>query len=398
VTGLVCAAGLSTKSRLQDAVGECSELIEAGLDGAQRSLVFAFASGEYGESLDTLPGALEELVGGGVLLGCSGEMIAGGDREIESGPALSVLAAGMPDSRIEPFRVSFEPTADGLLTTGCPEHLAEAEDVDTVFLLADPFSSQPQSIFDRIAEQTAGGGDGQANGVGILGGMASGGGGPGENHLFLGGEVYRDGAVGVVVRGPGRVESVVSQGCRPIGPTLVVTASESNVVQALGGREALVVLQEMIEGLEESERQLIGQGLHMGLAMSEYGESFERGDFLVSNVIGVDRESGSVVVGHQVRVGQTIRFHVRDAATADEDLVELLQSHGRAGREPRGALLFSCNGRGTRLFGAADHDASTIRRELGEIPLAGFFAQGEIGPVGGTNFVHGFTASVACLG
>ena len=398
MAGLVCAAGLSTRPRLQDAVLECCESIAAELAGAAPSLLFAFASGDHREALDELPAALEELVGGGVLLGCSGEMIAGGDREIESGPALSVLAAAMPDSRIEPFRVTFEPTADGLLTTGCPEDLAEPRDVDTVFLLADPFSSNPQSVFDRIAEQTAGGDGGLASGAAVLGGMASGGRGPGENHLFLGREVYRDGAVGVVVRGPGRVGSVVSQGCRPIGPTLVVTASKSNVVQALGGREALVALEEIIEVLEESERQLIGQGLHMGLAMSEYGESFERGDFLVSNVIGVDRDSGSLVVGHQVRVGQTIRFHVRDAETADEDLVELLRSHGNAGREPLGVLLFSCNGRGTRLFGTANHDASTIRRELGEIPLAGFFAQGEIGPVGGTNFVHGFTASVACLG
>tara|TARA_B110000014_G_C19852505_1_gene441723 strand:+ start:92 stop:628 length:537 start_codon:yes stop_codon:yes gene_type:complete len=178
----------------------------------------------------------------------------------------------------------------------------------------------------------------------------------------------------------------------------VVTAAEANVVQALGGRVAMEVLQEMIESLGDSDRQLIGQGLHLGLAMNEYCDTFERGDFLVSNVIGVDREVGAVVIGHPLRIGQTVRFHVRDAVTADEDLVELLVSHRQAGSTTRGALLFSCNGRGTRMFGDPDHDASTIRRELGEIPLAGFFAQGEIGPVGGQNFVHGFTASVACLG
>ena len=395
MSGLVCGSGLSTRTRLQEAVLECTESIEAGLGGAGASLVFAFASGSHGESLDELPAALAGLVGDGTLLGCSGEMIAGDGREIESGPALSVLAVAMPDSRVEPFRVTFEPTADGLLTNGCPENLADPADVDTGFLLADPFSSNPQSVFDRIADQTAVEG---TCGAGILGGMASGGRGPGENHLFLGAEVFRDGAVGVVLRGPGRVGSVVSQGCRPIGPTLVVTEVEANAVAAFGGRTALAVLQEMIEGLEEIDRRLIGQGLHLGLAMSEYGDTFERGDFLVSNVIGVDQEIGTVVVGHRVRVGQTVRFHVRDAATADEDLVELLATHRRTGRATRGVLLFSCNGRGTRLFGEPDHDASTIRRELGEIPLAGFFAQGEIGPVGGTNFVHGFTASVACLG
>ncbi len=395
MTEWVCGAGLSTEPRLQDAVSECVGLIESELADAPASLVFAFASGDHSESLSELPDALSGLVGDGVLLGCSGEMIAGGGREIESGPALSVLAVVMPDSRVEPFRVTFEPTADGLLTSGCPEDLGEPDDVDSVFLLADPFSSSPQSVFDRISEQQA---DSVGRDIPVLGGMASGGRRPGDNHLFLGSQSYRDGAVGVVVRGPGRVGSVVSQGCRPIGPAFVVTAAEANVVQALGGRVAMEVLQEMIESLGDSDRQLIGQGLHLGLAMNEYCDTFERGDFLVSNVIGVDREVGAVVIGHPLRIGQTVRFHVRDAVTADEDLVELLVSHRQAGSTTRGALLFSCNGRGTRMFGDPDHDASTIRRELGEIPLAGFFAQGEIGPVGGQNFVHGFTASVACLG
>lgn len=395
MTVWVCGAGLSTEPRLQDAVSECIGLVQTELAGASASVVFAFASGDHRDSLAELPDAFSGLVGDGVLLGCSGEMIAGGGREIESGPALSVLAAVMPDSRVEPFRVTFEPTADGLLTSGCPEDLVEPDDVDSVFLLADPFSSSPQAVFDRISDQqaaTAG------RNIPVLGGMASGGRRPGDNHLFLGQESYRDGAVGVVVRGPGRVSSVVSQGCRPIGPPFVVTAAEANVVQSLGGRVAMDVLQEMIESLNDSDRQLIGQGLHLGLAMNEYRDTFDRGDFLVSNVIGVDREKGAVVIGHHVRIGQTVRFHVRDAVTASEDLVELLASHREAADAPRGTLLFSCNGRGTRLFGAPNHDASTIHREFGEIPLAGFFAQGEIGPVGGQNFVHGFTASVACLG
>ena len=390
-----CAAGLSTRSQLRDAASECIEAVANGLDGQAPSLVFAFASATYGDALDELPAWLAEEAGGGVLLGCTGEMIAGGDREIESGPALSVLAAVMPESAIEPFRVTFERTADGLLTSGIPENLGDPDDVDTVFLLADPFSSIPQSIFDRVAEQTA---VGEAPGAGVLGGMASGGRGPGENRLFLSAEAHRFGAVGAVIRGPKSVRAVVSQGCRPIGETLVVTEAEANVVRGLGGRRALEVLQETVGGLDESDRQLVSRGLHLGVAMSEYGENFERGDFLIANVMQIDPEEGAVVIGNEVRVGQTVRFQVRDAETADEDLVELLKAHRQQSPATQSALLFSCNGRGTRLFEQPDHDASTIRRELGDIPLAGFFAQGEIGPVGGTNFVHGFTASVACLG
>ena len=392
---MVCAAGLSTRSDLRDAASECLEAVAKGLDGRSPSLVFVFASTAYGDSLDELPGSLEEGTGGGVLLGCTGEMIAGGNREIESGPALSVLAAAMPESVIESFRVTFERTADGLLTSGIPENLGEPGDVDTVFLLGDPFSSIPQSIFDRVAEQTA---VGDVPGAGVLGGMASGGRAPGENRLFLNDDAHRFGAVGAVVRGPKVVHSVVSQGCRPVGDTLVVTEAEANVVRGLGGRRALEVLQETVGRLDESDRQLVNRGLHLGVAMSEYGESFERGDFLIANVMQIDPEAGAVVIGNEVRVGQTVRFQVRDAATADEDLVELLEAHRQHAPATQAALLFSCNGRGTRLFDQPDHDASTIRRELGDIPLAGFFAQGEIGPVGGTNFVHGFTASVACLG
>ena len=392
---MVCAAGLSTRSQLRDAASECIEAVAKGLDGQAPSLVFVFASATYGETLDELPGWLAEEAGGGVLLGCTGEMIAGGNREIESGPALSVLAAVMPESAIEPFRVTFERTADGLLTSGIPENLGDPDDVDTVFLLADPFSSIPQSIFDRVAEQTA---VGEEPGAGVLGGMASGGRAPGENRLFLNADAHRFGAVGAVARGPKRVRAVVSQGCRPIGETLVVTEAEANVVRGLGGRPALAVLQETVSRLDESDRQLVSHGLHLGVAMSEYGENFERGDFLIANVMQVDPEAGAVVIGNEVRVGQTVRFQVRDAETADEDLVELLEAHRQQSPATQAALLFSCNGRGTRLFEQPDHDASTIRRELGDIPLAGFFAQGEIGPVGGTNFVHGFTASVACLG
>jgi len=233
-------------------------------------------------------------------------------------------------------------------------------------------------------------------GVPVLGGMASGGSAPGENCLILGERRFQSGAVAALIHGEVRISSVVSQGCRPIGQPFVVTRAEANVIHELGGVPPLVQLKEMFKTLSEREQQLVRHGLHFGRVLNEYQDQFHRGDFLVRNVIGADPQSGAIAIGDYVRPGQTVQFHVRDEETADEDLRHLLQgARNSVASQSRGALLFTCNGRGTRLFGSADHDARCVREALGEIPLAGFFAQGEIGPVAGKNFLHGFTASVA---
>jgi small ligand-binding sensory domain FIST len=226
--------------------------------------------------------------------------------------------------------------------------------------------------------------------------MASGGAGPGENRLLLDGQCLNAGGAGVIVRGGPQIHSVVSQGCRPIGNTFVVTKAEDNVIVELGGKTALSRLEQTYAGLSEDDRQLIRRGLHVGIAMNEYKPAFSRGDFLITNVLGADRESGAIAIGNFVRMGQTVQFHIRDADAADEDLRQLLamQREKLAG-VPRGALLFSCNGRGTRLFPRPNHDASVIQELCGPLPLGGFFAQGELGPVGGRNYIHGFTASMA---
>ncbi len=222
---------------------------------------------------------------------------------------------------------------------------------------------------------------------------------PGENRLLLGANEIESGAVAVLVHGAVNVTSVVSQGCRPIGQPFVVTKAERNVVVELGGRPALAQLQELFEKLSPEEQQLARGGLHVGQVIDEYRDEFERGDFLVRNVQGVDPKNGAIAIGDWVRAGRTVQFHVRDAATADEDLDALLSAvrAGSCGRL-RGALLFTCNGRGTRLFDQPHHDAAAVARHWPDLPAAGFFAQGEIGPIGGKNFVHGFTASIALFG
>jgi small ligand-binding sensory domain FIST len=188
---------------------------------------------------------------------------------------------------------------------------------------------------------------------------------------------------------------IVSQGCRPVGKPYVVTRARDNIILELGGRTPLEQLQELWNSLDPADQMLFRQGPHLGQVINEYQESFQRGDFLVRNLVGLDRASGALIVADEVRVGQTVQFHVRDADSAHEDLHALLQRARAESVRPAAGLLFSCNGRGSRLFPRPNHDAAAIREELGPIPLAGLFAQGELGPVGGQNFIHGFTASLA---
>jgi len=257
----------------------------------------------------------------------------------------------------------------------------------TLLLLADPFTFPVDAFIARMAEEHPG--------MPIVGGMASGAAEPGGNTLVTGPRTENSGAVGLVVGGSVRIRPVVSQGCRPIGRPMVVTKSEENLIVELGGRPALERLREIYGQLDEADRRLVRSSLHVGRAASEYRESFGRGDFLVRNVVGADPESGVVAVGDSVRTGQTVQFHVRDAATADEDLRSLLAAAGPT--TPVGALVFTCNGRGMRLFDEPHHDARCVRECLGPVPTAGFFAQGEIGPIGDRTFLHGFTASIALV-
>lgn len=322
------------------------------------------------------------------LIGCTGESILGIGREVEGQSALSIWAATLPGSTVQPMHLSFERSAEGGAIVGWPDELdGEWHEGTAMILLGEPFSFPADALLERLNEDRPG--------VPVIGGMASGGGAPGENRLLLGREVFEEGAVAVVLHGGVRVRTVVSQGCRPIGKHFVITQAERNVIHQLGGKPALLQLKEIFDTLPTREQQLVQQGLHVGRVVSEYQESFQQGDFLIRNVMGIDPDEGTVVIADFVRAGQTVQFHIRDQQTADDEMKELL-AHVRddPNAKPAGAMLFTCNGRGTRLFTEPHHDADVIKNALGEIPLAGFFAAGELGPVGGKNFMHGFTASI----
>jgi small ligand-binding sensory domain FIST len=380
------AAALSTADDSRAAVNEVCGAALAQL-GTPPNLAVLFASHHHLNAWDAIGPQICDAIGGENLIGCTGESIVGNEREIEEAPALALWLAALPESSVQTVHLAFEQNREGGSFRGwSPAGESETAPAGMI-LLGEPFSFPADEWIRRLNEDCPG--------MPVLGGMASGGATPGENKLICGRKSYETGAVATVLSGKVRLRSVVSQGCRPIGLPFVVTKAEANVIYELGGVAAMTRLQDVYATLTERERSLVRHGVHVGRVISEYQDKFERGDFLVRNVMGADPKVGAIAIGDFVRIGQTVQFHIRDEQTADEDLHELLQTAKSGGSTPRGALLFTCNGRGTRMFSTANHDAGLLQEVLGKLPVAGFFAQGEIGPVAGKNFLHGFTASVA---
>ena len=377
-----CAGVLTTEESSEIAIQQVLDVLGRTFDADanQADLVVAFASSHHAETLGKLGAILHERGLTRHSLGSTGETIVGDGREVETGPALSVWAAKLPGAELRPIRITAQ--ADGIDSLKLYRR-----DEETILLLADPFSFSPDPWLKKL--------DAEVPGLRILGGMASAGQSPHANRLLLDGRVHEDGGVGLVIGGSVALHPLVSQGCRPIGQPMIVTKADKNIIRELGRRPALAVLREVFEALAPDDQQRVQAGLHIGRVINEYQETFDRGDFLIRNVMGADDEGG-IAITDVVRVGQTVQFHVRDAETADEDLQTLIEAErlDRPRAKIAGALLFSCNGRGTRLFPRADHDVTAIHDTYGPIPIAGFFAMGELGPVGGQNFVHGYTASV----
>ena len=383
------SSALSRDLDVFQAADAISHTIKRDLGGETVDLACVFVSSHYAEGAEDLSRALRRILAPRILLGCTGEGIITGSEEIERTAAVVLWAARLPGASLTALRLSADqgegPTG---LIHGWPDGLGRGPDRPVFLLLADPFSAPMGEILSLVADRSPG--------SMAIGGLAGGGRDLGENRLLLNEAVYDNGLVGVAISGPVAIRTVVSQGCRPIGERYIVTRAENNVIYELAGVPALECLQAMFESLNPQERNMAQQALHLGIVMDEQRNRFERGDFLVRNLIGADRTSGSLAIGEFIKEGQTIQFHVRDAQSASEDLHLLLAAAGsRHKTTPLAALMFSCCGRGRGLFGRPHHDITVLRERTGKIPIAGFFAQGEIGPVGGSNFLHGYTASLA---
>jgi len=378
--GARIGTGLTSSTGGVRAFAEAAERAGEALDGAACDLAMVFAGAPSLGHADEGLVAVQECLSPGALLGCGAQGVVGAGRELEN-DGVAVWAASLPGARVETFTLEAAHGEGGMEIAGFPD----LDGAEALVLLADPYTFPVEPFLARVGAGHPG--------VPVVGGLASAGGGPGRGVLMRDREVARHGAVGVLLAGAS-LRPCVSQGARPLGPEMVITAADGNVVYELASRPALERLKEAIVELEMSERALAARGLLLGIVIDENQPEYERGDFLVRGLLSVDDSSGSITVGEQVRVGQTVRMHVRDGQSADEDLREALDRRDLPG-PPAGALVFTCNGRGSHMFGGPDHDAAAVDAATGGAPAAGFFCAGEIGPVGDRNFLHGFTATVA---
>ncbi len=384
--------GLSTVPDTVAAAASAAAEARAGLRDRPCDLAVVFASGAHLAAPEATVLAVQEILAPGGLIGCGAGGVLGDGQEVEQGTAVTVWAAALGDGQATTFHAVVEPLDDDDEDSGALQGMPDLEGAAGAILLADPQTFPTDPVLRYLSERTPM--------LPLLGGLASGRSpGAGATLLFIEDEVYDRGAVGVRFDG---IEMLpcVSQGAAPIGPELTITAAGGNVIEELAGKPALNRLREAIEGLTEDERGLVEGGLLMGIVVDPNKPEYLQGDFLVRGLAGADPGSGRIIVGTDVRPGQVVRLHARDAVSADRDLREALGIRMQAlgGRPPAGALVFACNGRGEGLFGSPDHDAAAVEQELAGAPASGFFAAGEIGPVGGEYFLHGFTATVAVFG
>jgi small ligand-binding sensory domain FIST len=398
MTHPIIASKLVVGADAEQAATEAARAVAAEL-GGHADLVVVFASPQLCDDPPAVRAAIAAELAPRHMIGCMGAGVVGTGREVETDAALVVWAAVLPAARITPIRAVGRRDSDGELEiSGWP--VAEGDDPpdrprpangEVVIALADPFS-YPVDTLLRIANSA------QWRPT-IVGGLAAGGDRPGDHVLWLDDEHMCDGLVGVRIGGID-VTTAVSQGCTPIGPDMVVTDGDNaGRIYSLAGAPALSKLQDILDGLDDATLELVNSGITLGIVMNENQPDYQSGDYLMRGILGADADNGAIHVGEQVRVGQTVRLHVRDNVSASDDLHAVTHAAAqRHQREIAGALMFTCIARGAAMFHEAHHDAGVLATRFGDPPVAGLFCNGEFGSVGGRNYLHAFTATIAVFG
>lgn len=391
---------LSTRPSLEAAVREVVERSQAQLD-APADLGLVFISSTFASEYPRLLPLLREALDVPVLIGCGGGGVVGMAapnhiQEIEGETALSLTLAHLPGVKLHAFHLSADDLPD---LDSPPDAWAELVGVDPAeqpnfILMAEPVFSSINDLLQGL--------DYAYPGAAKVGGLTDGSG-MGSGNLFCDRKLYREGVVGVALSGNLVMETIVAQGCRPIGQPFRVVEGDRNIMIKIAPESAqpgsatdstpLEALQELLQDLSEDDRELAQHSLFVGIAQSEFKQQLEQGDFLIRNLLGVDPRAGAVAIGDRVRPGQRIQFHLRDADASATDLETLLRRYqAQTGGAAAGALMFSCLGRGEGLYGKPNFDSALFHRYISQIPVSGFFCNGEIGPVGSTTFLHGYTS------
>jgi small ligand-binding sensory domain FIST len=394
----IIASQLVVGSDPAHAATEAARAVAATLAGPA-DLVVVFASPQLCGDPAVVRDAIAAELAPRHMIGCTGAGIVGSGREVETEPALVVWGAILPGARITPIRsVGWRDTDGSIDVVGWPTaasgggaggHGPGSDQI--VIALADPFS-YPVDTLLRIANSGAWR-------PSIVGGLAAGGDRPGDHVLWLDDQCLHDGMVGISIGGI-TLSTAVSQGCTPIGPDMVVTdADGAGCIYSLAGTPALTKLQDILDGLDDATLELVNSGITLGIVMNENQADYQSGDYLMRGILGANADDGAIHVGEHVRIGQTVRLHVRDNVSASHDLHAV--THTAAQRHDgdiAGALVFTCIARGAAMFHDPHHDAGVLATRLGDPPVAGLFCNGEFGAVGGRNYLHGFTATIAIFG
>lgn len=408
------ASALSVRIETLSAAKEASERARVKLGSTAPDLALVFVTAPHVPRAAHAAELVASVTGARHAALVSGKGVIAGAIEVEDAPGVSVLLASLPGVRVAPFRaedlpkVPDKPSDAWVSGTLAPAMHADAPDHAGTLLFCDPFSTPLVRLLPAMSAA--------GRSAPIVGGMASAGAQPGGNALGLAGDVRGSGGIGISLSGRIHLEAVVSQGCRPVGPTMVVTKARDNVILELGGRRAVDTLRRVAEDLTHAQRTTLAQGMLLGKVINEYRDRFGQGDFLIRRVHGIDPSTGSIVAGDFFRVGQTVQIHVRDAETAQADLAMLLDAQ-RLRPSPEGGLVFTCVSRGKTFFGEPHRDADAITRAFGpaeageqqaksgrrldvgreSLALAGFFADGEFGPIGSASYLHTMTTSLALV-
>lgn len=387
------ASAVDTDNSLRAAVEHAAETVFLGLGRQEPDLAVVFISAEHAAHFDALPALLQREFENVFIFGCCGGGVIGGGREIEDRPAVAITGAVLPGVRLKgthldaaqvpPVYAEARAWEDALRIT--------ASQQPSFLMLADPFSFEAETYIkgmDRIYPLAP-----------KIGGLASGARAVGGTALYLGNQVYHSGCITLALTGNIDIDMVVSQGCRPIGDPMFVTSAHENLVRELDGRSPRDLLSDLFERLPASDRDLFSQSLHMGMAMRTDAGEVTSGDFLVRGILGMDPQTGALWVSANVPPNSVVQFHLRDAATSAMDLERALTTYKASHlvAPDAGVLLFSCQGRGIGLYGQADHDSNAFRRLVADLPIGGFFCEGEIGPIHNATFLHGYTSAFAVL-